>query len=138
MTKRTGLAVACTMIAVLVFEAPQTASARDRRLADRSERSNKLDGSKLLSLLKNRRSDRKADVIPAPNGNTGINGSGLPKPTKKAKRRPGRVIPAPNGNTGINGSGLPKPTKKAKRRPGRVIPAPNGNTGINGSGLPRP
>jgi hypothetical protein len=109
MTKRTSLAVAFAMIAILVSDVSQTASARDRRFADRSERSTKIDASKLLSLLKNRRSDRKGEVIPAPNGNTGINGSGLPKPTKKAKRRPGRVIPAPNGNTGINGTGLPRP-----------------------------
>jgi hypothetical protein len=76
------------------------------------------------------------EVIAAPNGNTGINGSGLPN-AKKRLPRPGRVIPAPNGNTGINGSGLPKPPKIGKRRPGRVVAAPNGNTGITGAGLPR-
>jgi hypothetical protein len=103
----------------------------------REKSASKRDRDGLSNLLKRLGLPRDSEVIPAPNGNTGINGSGLPKPIEKGKRRPGRVIPAPNGNTGINGSGLPMPTQKRKPRSGRVIPAPNGNTGINGSGLPR-
>jgi hypothetical protein len=45
-------------------------------------------------------------LVPAKNGNTGINGSGLPGPYNSG----GKVIPAKNGNTGINGTGLPQPT----------------------------
>jgi hypothetical protein len=108
MGKAINLAVVSAILAAMVFVGPELVSARDRRLSQRSEPSKKFDVAELLSLLKNRHPERKRDVIPAPNGNTGINGSGLPKPMKKRKQRPGRVIPAPNGNTGINGTGLPR------------------------------
>ena len=106
MTKAMNLAVALAVLTAVVFCGPQTVSARDR--AFRGERSSKFDRRELLPFFKDRRFERRRAVIPAPNGNTGINGSGLPKPTKKGKNRPGRVIPAPNGNTGINGTGLPR------------------------------
>jgi len=108
MGKAVNLAAIWAVVTAIVFAGPELASARDRRPSQRSEPSKKFDVAELLNLLKNRRSESGRDVIPAPNGNTGINGSGLPKPQKKRKQRPGRVIPAPNGNTGINGTGLPR------------------------------
>lgn len=101
-------AVALAILAAMVLFAPQSASARDRRSADRRAQSSKFDREELLRLFKKKHAKRGRDVIAAPNGNTGINGSGLPRPKKKGKNRPGRVIPAPNGNTGINGTGLPQ------------------------------
>jgi hypothetical protein len=67
-------------------------------------------------------------VIPFPNGNTGINGSGQPN----ANNSGNRPVPFPNGNTGINGSGQPNANNSGIR----PLPFPNGNTGINGSGRP--
>jgi hypothetical protein len=106
--KAINSAVALAILAAIVFFAPQSASARDRRSPDRKANSSKFDRDELLRLFKKKHAKRERDVIAAPNGNTGINGSGLPKPKKKGKNRPGRVIPAPNGNTGINGTGLPR------------------------------
>jgi hypothetical protein len=45
-------------------------------------------------------------------------------------------IPARNGNTGINGSGMPQAGFNAAKR-FSPIPFQNGNTGINGSGMPQ-
>lgn len=106
--KAINSAVALAILVAMVFFDSQPASARDRRSPDRREHSSKFDRKELLRLFKNKHPNRGRDVIAAPNGNTGINGSGLPKPNKKSKKRPGRVIPAPNGNTGINGTGLPR------------------------------
>jgi hypothetical protein len=106
--KAFNAAVALAMFAAIVFFAPPSASARDRRSPDRKANSSKFDREELLRLFKKKHSKRGRDMIAAPNGNTGINGSGLPKPKKMGKKRPGRVIPAPNGNTGINGTGLPQ------------------------------
>jgi hypothetical protein len=106
--KSFNAAVALAILAAILFFAPQSASARDRRSPDRKAKSSKFDREELLRLFKKKQAKRGREVIAAPNGNTGINGSGLPKPKKKGKKRPGRVIPAPNGNTGINGTGLPQ------------------------------
>jgi hypothetical protein len=106
--KAINSAVALAVLTAMVFFASQPVSARDRRSPDRREHSSKFDRDELLRLFKKKHAKRGRDVIAAPNGNTGINGSGLPKPNKKGKNRPGRVIPAPNGNTGINGTGLPQ------------------------------
>jgi hypothetical protein len=100
--------VAIAILAAVVIVEPQPASARDRRFPDRRAQLSKADRKEFLPFFKSRRLRGGRDVIPAPNGNTGINGSGLPKPVRKGKNRPGRVIPAPNGNTGINGTGLPR------------------------------
>jgi hypothetical protein len=106
--KAFNAAVALAILAAIVFFAQEPASARDRRSPDRKANSSKLDRKELLRLFKKKQAKRGRDVIAAPNGNTGINGSGLPVPKKKGKKRPGGVIPAPNGNTGINGTGLPQ------------------------------
>ena len=108
MGKAINSAVALAILTAIVFCDPQPTSARDRRFPDKREQSSKFGPEEFLRLFKNKRPNHGRDVIPAPNGNTGINGSGLPKPTRKGKHRPGRVIPAPNGNTGINGTGLPR------------------------------
>jgi len=100
--------VALAILAAMVVIDSQPVSARDHRFSNRREHSSRFDREELLRLFKDKHPNRERDVIPAPNGNTGINGSGLPKPTKKGKHRPSRVIPAPNGNTGINGTGLPR------------------------------
>jgi hypothetical protein len=106
--KAINSAVALAILAAMVLFDSQPVSARDRRFPDRRSNSSKFDREELLQLFKKKQPKRGRDVIAAPNGNTGINGSGLPKPNKKSKKRPGRVIPAPNGNTGINGTGLPR------------------------------
>jgi hypothetical protein len=106
--KAINSAVALAILAAILFFAPQPASARDRRSPERKGASSKFDREELLRLFKKKHAKRGREVIAAPNGNTGINGSGLPRPKKKGKNRPGRVIPAPNGNTGINGTGLPR------------------------------
>jgi hypothetical protein len=106
--KAINATVALAILAASLFFAPQPASARDRRSPDRRGHSSKFDRQELLRLFKKKHAKRGRDVIAAPNGNTGINGTGLPRPKKKGKNRPGRVIPAPNGNTGINGTGLPQ------------------------------
>jgi hypothetical protein len=70
-----------------------------------------------------------SSVIPAPNGNTGVTGIGLPKPLDASKGHsnghdsknlslgggvelPKHVKSAPNGNTGITGIGLPNDSSK--------------------------
>jgi len=108
MSKKTNLAVAIAVLTTFIFCNPQTTSARDRRFFDSREHLSEQGRGFNRPLFKKRDRDGGRDVIPAPNGNTGINGSGLPKRMKKPWKRPGRVIPAPNGNTGINGSGLPR------------------------------
>ena len=109
--KAINATVALAILAATLFFAQEPASARDRRSADRRAQSSKFDREELLRLFKKKHAKRGRDVIAAPNGNTGINGSGLPRPkvpAKKGKNRPSRIIPAPNGNTGINGTGLPQ------------------------------
>ncbi len=65
-------------------------------------------------------------VIPAPNGNTGINGTGLPKPLDACKAGSKDSHDASNVSLG-GGVVLSK----------NVKPAPNGNTGVTGIGVPQ-
>ncbi len=61
------------------------------------------------------------------------------KPTYNQLNQSTQVTPAPNGNTGITGSGLPNANNSGKvstTNNSSVIPAANGNTGFTGSGLP--
>jgi CARDB len=113
--------------------------------------SHSASGSSGNSYAKPRPTSSSASVIPAANGNTGINGTGLPSPTNSGSRAttPNQPIPAANGNTGISGIGLPKTAGTAKGcdkcdkdghddgKGSQVIPAPNGNTGFSGIGVPQ-
>jgi hypothetical protein len=83
-------------------------------------------------------------VIPAPNGNTGISGIGLPKPLDASKGHsnghdsknlslgggvelPNHVKSAPNGNTGITGIGRPQGSSKT---PASFVGSDAGQLGI--------